>query len=134
MDLNLLRVDIEEFAEALSREEYLTRAGLREESRAAAIRERFAALGSPEAFEAARDGALASPSSDEGRRLRYLAEFLGTTCVEYRVRAGSDRLLTAEAAQTVDLDGEQIPLRSVESRIKEHRGSQLAERPWSPPV
>jgi hypothetical protein len=118
MDLNLLRVDIEEFAEALSREEYLTRAGLREESRAAAIRERFAALGSPEAFEAARDGALASPSSDEGRRLRYLAEFLGTTCVEYRVRAGNDRLLTAEAAQTVDLDGEQIPLRSVESRIK----------------
>jgi hypothetical protein len=118
MDLRLLRVELEEFAEALSREEYLTRAGLKDESRAAAIRERFAALGSREAFEAAREGAPAAPSGDEGRRLRYLAEFLGTTCVEYRVRAVSDRLATAEAAQTVGVDGQEIPLRSVESRIK----------------
>jgi hypothetical protein len=118
MDLRLLRVDLEEFAEALSREEYLTRAGLKDESRAAAIRERFSALGGREAFEAAREGALAATSGDEGRRLRFLAEFLGTTCVEYRVRAASDRLATAEAAQTVVVDGEEIPLRSVEGRIK----------------
>ena len=118
MNLQHLRIDLDEFAEALSREEYLTRAGFKEESRAAAIRERFAVLGSREAFEAAQEQALASPSSDDGRRLRYLAEFLGTTCVEYRVRAVSDRVATAEAAQTLTVDGEQIPLRSVEARIK----------------
>ena len=118
MDLRRLCVELEEFAEALSREEYRTRAGLQDESRAAAIRERFATLGSREAFEAAREGTLAAPSSDEARRLRYLAEFLGTTCVEYRVRAVSDRLATAEAAQAVRLDTEEIPLRSVEGRIK----------------
>ncbi len=122
MNLQHLLVDLEEFAEALSREEYLTRAGLKAESRAAAIRERFAALGRREAFEAVRERALASPSDDEGRRLRYLAEFLGTNCVEYRVRAISDRIATAEAAQAVTVDGEQIPLRSVESRIKNAAG------------
>jgi hypothetical protein len=118
MDLQHLRVDLDEFAEALSREEYLTRAGFKEESRAAAIRERFAALGARAAFETVRERALASPTGDEGRRLRYLAEFLGTTCVEYRVRSVSDRIATAEAAQTVTVDGEQIPLRSIESHIK----------------
>jgi len=123
-NLQHLRVDVDEFAEALSREEYLTRAGLKAESRAAAIRERFAFLGTREAFEAVRERALASPSGDEGRRLRYLAEFLGTNCVEHRVRAVSDRIATAEAAQTVTVDGEQIALRSVESRIKN-----AAERP-----
>src|SRR4030042_374310 len=50
--------------------------------------------------------------------LEEFAEVLGTTCVEYRVRAVSDRLATAEAAQTVGVDGQEIPLRSVESRIK----------------
>src|SRR5512139_2847147 len=124
MNLQHLRVDVDEFAEALSREEYLTRAGLKAESRAAAIRERFAFLGAREAFAAVRERALASPSGDEGRRLRYLAEFLGTNCVEHRVRAVSDRIATAEAAQTVTVDGEQIALRSVESRIKN-----AAERP-----
>jgi hypothetical protein len=118
MDLQRIRVDLEEFAEALSREEYLTRAGLREESRAASIRERFAVLGSREAFERAREAALAAGAANEGRRLRYLAEFLGNTCIEYRVRAASDRLVTAEAVQVVDVDGERIPLRAVEGRIK----------------
>jgi hypothetical protein len=118
MDLRLLRVDLEEFAEALSREEYLTRAGLKDESRAAAIRERFSALASREAFEAAREGAAAAASGDDGRRLRFLAEFLGTTCVEYRVRTTSDRLATAEAAQAVVVDGQEIPWRSIEGRIK----------------
>ena len=66
MDLRLLRVDLEDFAEALNREEYLTRAGLKEESRAAAIRERFALLGSREAFAAARERSLATPDGDEG--------------------------------------------------------------------
>src|SRR5512134_547145 len=118
MDLQTLRVDLEDFAEALSREEYLTRAGMREESRAAAIRERFAVLGSCEAYEAAREAALAAGTASEGHRLRYLTEFLGTTCIEYRVRAASDRLVTAEAAQAVDVDGERIPLRAVETRIR----------------
>lgn len=118
MNLQHLRVDLEEFAEALSREEYLTRAGFKGESRAAAIRERFAVLARRGTFEAVRERALASPDGDDGRRLRYLAEFLGTTCVEYRLRGVSDRIATAEAAKTVTVDGEQIPLRSVEGRIK----------------
>lgn len=118
MNLQHLRVDVDEFAEALSREEYMTRAGFKGESRAAAIRERFAVLGEREAFEAVRERALASPTGEEGRRLRYLAEFLGTSCVEYRLRDASDRIATAEAAKTVTVDGEQIPLRSIEGRIK----------------
>jgi len=128
MNLSYLRVDLEEFAEALSREEYLTRAGLKAESRAAAIREQFAVLGSRAAFEEVRDQAQSASGSEEARRLRYLAEFLGMTCVEYRVRTASDRLATAEAAQAVQVDGQQIPLRAVEARLKneQDRGRRAA--------
>ena len=118
MDLSRIRDDLEQFAEALSREDYLTRAGLKEESRAAAIRERFTSLGSRSAFEEVRAGAREATEADEGRRLRFLAEFLGTNCIEYQVREPSDRLTTAEAGQTIAVDGERIPLRSVEVRIK----------------
>lgn len=51
MDLSQIRDDLEKFAEALSREEYLTRAGLKDESRAAAIRERYASLASRSLFD-----------------------------------------------------------------------------------
>ena len=117
MDLSRIRDDLEQFAEALSREEYLTRSGLRDESRAAAIRERFASLTSRSAFEEVR-AASQEAKGDEARRLRFLAEFLGTNRIEYQVRDASDRLTTAEAGQTIAVDGEQIPLRSVEARIK----------------
>jgi hypothetical protein len=118
MDLSLLRVDLDEFAEALSREEYLTQAGLKAESHAAAIRERFPALGSQAAFEEVRDRAHAAPAAEEARRLRYLAEFLGLACVDYRVRGLADRLANAEAMQVVALDGDRIPFRSVDARLK----------------
>jgi len=117
MDLSRIRDDLEQFAEALSREEYLTRSGLKDESRAAAVRERFASLASRSAFQEVR-AASQEAEGDEARRLRFLAEFLGTNRVEYQVRDASDRLTTAEAGQTIVVDGERIPLRSVEARIK----------------
>ncbi|MBI2115689.1 MAG: hypothetical protein HYT85_11465 [candidate division NC10 bacterium] len=118
MDLSRIRDDLERFAEALSREEYLTRAGLKDESGAAAVRERFASLGSRPTFQEVQAAARETADADEGRRLRFLAEFLGTNCIEYQVREPSDRLTTAEAAQTIAANGERIPLRSAEVRIK----------------
>lgn len=118
MDLSRIRDDLERFAEALSREEYLTRAGLKDESRAAAIREQFASLASQPTFEEVRRAAQEVSDVHEARRLRFLAEFLGTNCVEYQVRGVSDRLTTAEAGQTIAVEGERIPLRSAEVRIK----------------
>ncbi len=117
MDLSRIRDDLEQFAEALSREEYLTRSGLKDESRAAAVRERFASLASRAAFEEVR-AASQEAEGDEAKRLRFLAEFLGTNRVEYQVREVSDRLTTAEASQTIAVEGERIPLRSGEVRIK----------------
>jgi hypothetical protein len=117
MDLTRIRDDLEQFAEALSREEYLTRSGLKDESRAAALRERFASLASRSAFEEVR-AASQEAEGDEAKRLRFLTEFLGTNRVEYQVRDASDRLTTAEASQTIAVDGERIPLRSGEIRIK----------------
>jgi hypothetical protein len=118
MELARIRDDLEEFAEALAREEYLTRAGLKDESRAAAIRERFAVLGSRSVFGEVWGKAQAVSEGEEGGRLRFLAEFLGTNCIEHQVRELSDRLATQEATQTMTADGEQIPLRSAEVRIK----------------
>jgi hypothetical protein len=118
MDLSRIRDDLERFAEALSREEYLTRSGLKDESRAAAVREQFAWLASRSAFEQVRAALQEAAGTDEARRLRFLAEFLGTNRVEYQVRDASDRLMTAEAGQTIAVDGERIPLRSGEVRIK----------------
>jgi len=116
-DLSRIREDLERFAEALSREEYLTRSGLKDEGRAAALRERFASLASRSAFEEVR-AASQEAEGDEAKRLRFLAEFLGTNWVEYQVRDASDRLTTAEANQTIATDGERIPFRSAEIRIK----------------
>jgi hypothetical protein len=117
MDLSRIRDDLEQFAEALSREEYLTRSGLKDESRAAVVRERFASLASQSAFEEVR-AASQEAEGDEAKRLRFLTEFLGTNRLEYQIRDASDRLTTAEASQTIAVDGERIPLRSAEVRIK----------------
>jgi hypothetical protein len=118
MDLTRIRDDLEQFAEALNREEYLTRAGLKDESRAGSVRERFASLASRSTFEEVRAAARDAPDGEEARRLRFLAEFLGTNRVEYQTRDASDRFTTAEAERTIAVDGERIPLRSAEVRIK----------------
>jgi hypothetical protein len=118
MDLSRIRDDLEQFARALCREEYLIRAGLKDESRAATIRERFSSLGSRSAFQEVRAEALATREPAVARQLRHLAEFLGTNCVEYQVRDLIDRLATAEAGQTIAVGGEQLPLHSAEVRIR----------------
>ena len=118
LSIQQLREDLESFAEALSREEYLTRAGLKEESGAAAIRERYALLGSRAVFDEIWAAAQAAPEAEGARRLAALAEFLGTTCVEYQARAANDQLATSEANQSLTLEGERLPLRSAESRIR----------------
>src|SRR3990172_4344613 len=112
MDLSRIRDDLEKFAEALSREEYLTRAGLKDESRAAAIHERYASLASRSLFAEVWGKARAASGNDEARGLRFLAEFLGTNWIEYQVRESSDRLSTAEAGQAIAVDGGRIPIRS----------------------
>ena len=118
MDLSRIRDDLEKFAEALSREEYLTRAGLKDESRAAAIRERYATLASRSLFDEVWGKAREVSGNNEARRLRFLAEFVATNWIEYQVREPSDRLTTTEVGQTIAVDGERIPLRSAEVRIK----------------
>ena len=118
MDLNRIRDDLEQFAEALNREEYLTRSGLKDESRAAAVREQFASLTSRSIFDEVRAAAEEAAGTDEVRRLRFLGEFLGTNRIEYQARDASDRLITGEGGQMIAVDGERIPLRSVEAKIK----------------
>jgi hypothetical protein len=118
LDLTALRHDLDAFAEALSREEYRTRAGLAEESRTADIRERFSRLAARDAFAEVWERAAAAADPGEARRLRLLAEFLGTTCVEHQARTASDRLATAEVATTLAVGGEALPLRAAESRIR----------------
>ena len=118
MDLSRIRDDLEQFARALCQEEYLIRAGLKDESRAAVIRERFSSLGSRSAFQDVRAETLAAAEPDRARQLRHLAEFLGTNCIEYQVRDLIDRLATTEAGQTISVDGERLPLHAVEVRIR----------------
>jgi hypothetical protein len=118
LDLSALRDDLEAFAEALNREEYAARAGLKAESRAAAIRERFAHLAARDTFAEIQSRAASASDPEERRRLGYLAEFLGAAAIEYRVRARLDRLASAEAARTIVADGERLPLRSAEVRVK----------------
>ncbi len=118
MDLTQIRTDLEEFAQALAREEYLTRAGLKEESRAASIRDRFPALNEASTFQEVRAEAQAASNPEQARRLRFLAEVLGTNCVAYQARDLLDALATAEARQVISLEGERLPLRSAEIRIK----------------
>ena len=118
MNLSRIREEIESYAAALSREEYLTRAGLKDESRTAAIRERFAVLGSPAFFQEVRGEAETTGDAERARSCRVLAEFLGASCVEYRGRAVADRLSSAEARQTIAVEGERVALRAADVRIR----------------
>ncbi|HSB70495.1 MAG TPA: hypothetical protein VLT62_14305 [Candidatus Methylomirabilis sp.] len=118
MDLIRIRNDLEQFAWALCQEEYLVRAGLKDESRAATIRERFAFLGSRSLFQEVQAEARGATAPDVARQLRHLAEFLGANCIEYQVRELIDRLATAEAGQMIAVDGERLPLHSAEVRIR----------------
>ena len=118
MDLSRIREEIESYAAALTREEYLTRAGLKDESRTAAIRERFTALGSSSLFHEVRGEAEATGDAERARSCRVIAEFLGTTCLEYRGRDLADRLSTAEATQTIAVDGERLAVRSADVRVR----------------
>ena len=118
MDLAHIRTDLEEFAQALALEEYLNRAGLKEESQAATIRDRFPALNDPSAFQEVRAEAQSTADAEEARRLRFLAEVLGANCLAYQARDLLDALATAEARQAVRVGGQHMPLRSAEVRIK----------------
>jgi hypothetical protein len=118
MDLSRISDDIEQFARALCQEEYLIRAGLKDESRAAVIRERFSSLGSRSVFQEVWAESLAGAEVGRVRQLRHLAEFLGGNCIEYQVRDLIDSLATAEAGQTIAMDGERLPLHAAEVRIR----------------
>jgi len=116
--LSQLRADLEQFAEVLNREEYASRAGLALESRAGTVRERFAHLAARDTLAAVREAAHSATDPEERRRLAYLAEFVGTAALDYRVRALQDRLQSAEAAETLIADGESFPFHAAEGRIK----------------
>ena len=119
MTVDAIRSRLEAMHAELGREYYETRAGLRSESRLAAILDRHRDLASPEALaavEARRAAAAGDP--EEERRLRLLAEAIAGNVEDFRLREVGDRLNDLEASLAMDVDGEKVPYRELPGRIR----------------
>ncbi|MBA2565101.1 MAG: hypothetical protein H0V09_06720 [Gemmatimonadetes bacterium] len=119
LPLDRVREQAEAFQEEINRGYYEALAGHRDSP---GLEETYARY--PELFDARRveevRAALdvADPAGDEGRRLRYLLDFLASGVEEEAGKEAEERYLTAEANAIVHVAGEAIPFRGVRVRIR----------------
>ena len=118
MNLADIRSRVDAFLRELIEEDYRQRAGLKRESQQAAIYERHRTLATPSLLEDCRGLVEAAEDADEARARRFLVEFLAQNILDADVRHLTDDLLTREATGSLDVDGEAIPLRSAEVRVR----------------
>ncbi len=114
-----VRERAEAFHTDLNRAYYEALAGHRE---APGLEEVYARY--PDLFEVARVEEVrraldaVAPWSEEGRRLRYLLEYLSSNLEEEAGKEADERYLTSEAAAVVRADGVEIPFRSLRARLR----------------
>jgi len=113
-----LREQLDPFLQELEEEEYLQRAGLKEESRVSAIYERYAPLTSPALIEEVRGLLPQVGEGEERRRLRFLLEFLVHTALNAETRELTDELRSQEASLILHAEEESFTLRSAEGLIR----------------
>jgi oligoendopeptidase F len=114
-----VRQRAEAFQSDLNRTYYEALAGYRD---APGLEQVYASY--PDLFERSRVAEvrraieLAAPGSEEGRRLRYLHEFLASNLEEEAGKEADERYLTAEAAAVVRSNGLEVPFRGLRARLR----------------
>jgi oligoendopeptidase F len=114
-----VRLRAEAFHTDLNRAYYQALAGYTEVPGLQAVYEAY-----PDLFEADRVADVrraleaVAPDGEDGRRLRYLHEFLCSNLEEEAGKEADERYLTEEAASVVRADGQEVPFRGLRARLR----------------
>ncbi len=118
MDLETYRLRMEEFSEALSREYYEGRAGLKKEVSSAAIYEAYADLFTRDVGDALVSYTKSAHGDDSRRSLNLLLESVTFAYIANRTRKLREDVENFEAAAQVELPGgEKLPYRASAVRM-----------------
>ena len=118
LDLETYRRRMEGFSEALSRESYEGRAGLKERVSYAAVYEAYADLFTREAVDALSSAVQSAEGRESGHRLKLLLESVTLAYISNRTRKLREDAENFEAAAEVKLPGgEKLPYRASAVRM-----------------
>jgi oligoendopeptidase F len=129
MDLDKYRRRMEAFSEALSRESYEGRAGLKERVSYAAVYEAYADLFTREAVDALDSAVKTANGRESLHRLKLLLESVTLAYISNRTRKLREDAENFEAAAEVELpSGEKIPYRASAVRMLNEPGRETRRR------
>lgn len=110
-DMDSIRTDLEQFNEALMREEYESRAGLKDEPDTASIYARYAAIFDSEDLihevRAKREKAYGT----EKLRMSYMYSFLLSSFIGRKTTDLGDKISAAESTSQIEIEGKKVPFR-----------------------
>ena len=116
LDIDRVGRDIENLYSELELDTWENRTGRKDETNEAAIREKYSHLASKPLFEQiaiARETA----TGELAKRLRYIAEMIGTTFVTFEVKELSDQANAKKSKGTVEIDGVPTPFNELLPKI-----------------
>ena len=128
LEIGLLRRDLEPFQIELAEENYLNLAGLKDEMDSARIFEKYAHLFSKEAVATVSQAKQDAKDGDDSRMLRYLLRFSAEGYLEDAVKSLTDKSLTFQARSVIDLDGVEIPFRSIPVKLRNEPNAAVRKR------
>lgn len=117
MRLDEIRQEAEAFLEELVEEEYRNRAGLKTRGGLSVIYEKYPRLASWSLFFQL-EGMAREGQGEEGKRIGFLKEFIAQNTLDSEVRKITDRIITWEATQLLEIEGRVFSFRSAEVEIK----------------
>jgi len=116
IDLDKIRLDVENFSTEREREWFLNWAGLKTEMNISAIYEKYGHLFTKPLILEVKERRKRA-SGEEERKLRYLQQFFVSGYLEMVVKELSDEAETMESKEKIKVDSEEIPFRLAAVKI-----------------
>ena len=119
--LEELRSGCDRYVEEADRELYLHMSGQKPALELAAVNERLGAPFTPDALALVLDARRAAGGVEERRRLTALAMMVAELCMERELAPLVDEIGTAQAAATIEVDGETMPYHAAAVAVQNER-------------
>lgn len=110
-DMDSIRTDLEQFNEALMREEYESRAGLKDDPDTASIYARYAGIFDDEGLVYELRSKREKTYGTEKLRMNYMYAFLLSSFIGRKNTDLGDRISATEAKAEIEVDGKKVPFR-----------------------
>ncbi|WP_048198815.1 hypothetical protein [Methanocella arvoryzae] len=110
-DMDSIRTDLEQFNEALMREEYESRAGLKDEPDTASIYARYSGIFDSEDLIYEVRAKRERASGTEKLRMSYMYAFLLSGFIGRKTTDLGDKLSATEAKTEIEIEGKKVPFR-----------------------